>query len=66
MTEVVAEIKRAKPAVVFAPHVETSLGILLPDTYIAAVAEAVHSYGKIVYINANAPAFAGKCVRALT
>ena len=32
--EVVASIKKEKPAVVFAPHVETSTGILLPDSYI--------------------------------
>ena len=54
LTEVVAEIKRSKPAVVFAPHVETSLGILLPDTYIAAVADAVHSYGGVFVLDAIA------------
>jgi len=41
--EVVAFIKKEKPAVVFAPHVETSAGILLPDEYLKAVGEAVHS-----------------------
>jgi len=41
--EVVAFIKREKPAVVFAPHVETSAGIILPDDYLKAVGEAVHS-----------------------
>ena len=41
--EVVAWIKKEKPAVVFAPHVETSAGIILPDDYLKAVGEAVRS-----------------------
>ena len=41
--EVVAQIKQEKPAVVFAPHVETSAGIILPDEYLKAVGEAVRS-----------------------
>jgi len=41
--EVVAYIKKEKPAVVFAPHVETSAGIILPDEYLKAVGEAVRS-----------------------
>ncbi len=41
--EVVAWIKKEKPAVVFAPHVETSAGMILPDAYLKAVSEAVHS-----------------------
>ena len=41
--EVVAFIKKEKPAVVFAPHVETSAGIILPDDYLKAVGEAVRS-----------------------
>lgn len=43
--EVVAAIKQHKPDLVFAPHVETSSGITLPDDYLRAVAEAVHSVG---------------------
>jgi aspartate aminotransferase-like enzyme len=43
LEEVVAFIKREKPAVVFAPHVETSAGIILPDDYLKAVGEAVRS-----------------------
>ncbi|QDS99643.1 aminotransferase class V-fold PLP-dependent enzyme [Adhaeretor mobilis] len=43
--EVVAAIKAEKPDVVFAPHVETSSGMILPDEYISAVADAVHSVG---------------------
>ncbi len=41
--EVVAWIKQEKPAVVFAPHVETSAGIILSDEYLKAVGEAVRS-----------------------
>ena len=41
--EVVAFIKKEKPAVVFAPHVETSAGIILPEDYLKAVGEAVRS-----------------------
>ena len=43
--EVVHKIKSEKPSIVFAPHVETSAGIILPDEYIKAVSEAVHSVG---------------------
>ncbi len=43
--EVVAAIKANKPAVVFAPHVETSSGIMLPDDYMRKVAEATHAEG---------------------
>lgn len=40
--EVVARIREARPSVVFAPHVETSAGMILPDDYLRAVADAVH------------------------
>ena len=43
--EVVELIKDKKPAMVFAPHVETSSGIILPDNYIKSVADAIHSVG---------------------
>lgn len=48
---VVATIKAEKPAVVFAPHVETSSGIILPDDYIKAVADAVHSVGGLLVLD---------------
>ncbi|UCV12958.1 alanine--glyoxylate aminotransferase family protein [Dechloromonas denitrificans] len=41
--EVVATILREKPAVVFAPHVETASGMILPDSYLQAVSEAVRA-----------------------
>jgi len=41
--EVKAAIEAERPAVVFAPHVETSSGMLLPDDYVRAVADAAHA-----------------------
>ena len=49
--EVVAKIKAEKPAIVFAPHVETSSGIILSEDYIKALAEAVHSVGGLLVID---------------
>jgi aspartate aminotransferase-like enzyme len=49
--EVVATIKAEKPAVVFAPHVETSSGMILPDNYIRAMADAVHEVGGMLVID---------------
>ena len=43
--EVVATIREEKPDLVFAPHVETSSGMILPDDYLRAVGEAVHDVG---------------------
>jgi len=40
--EVVERILSGKPDVVFAPHVETASGIILPDSYISAITDAVH------------------------
>ncbi|NOX39149.1 MAG: alanine--glyoxylate aminotransferase family protein [Alphaproteobacteria bacterium] len=49
--EVVAEIKSKAPAVVFAPHVETASGMILPDDYLRAVADAVHSVGGLFVLD---------------
>ena len=49
--EIVAAIKEQKPAVVFAPHVETSAGMILPDDYITAISEAVHSVGGLMVLD---------------
>lgn len=51
VAEVVAEIERVKPAVVFAPHVETASGMMLPDGYIKAVADAVHAVGGLLVLD---------------
>ncbi len=45
IAEVQAAIREKKPALVFAPHVETAAGMILPDDYLRAVADAVHEVG---------------------
>ncbi len=47
----VAAIREKKPAVVFAPHVETSAGIMLPDDYIRAIGAAVHEHGGLFVLD---------------
>ena len=51
IAEVTAAIREAKPDVVFAPHVETSAGVILPDSYISALAEAAHEVGAILVLD---------------
>lgn len=51
IAKVVAEIKAAKPDLVFAPHVETSSGMILPDEYIKQMADAVHSVGGLLVLD---------------
>ncbi|MGP4973849.1 alanine--glyoxylate aminotransferase family protein [Psychrobacter alimentarius] len=47
----VAKIKMEKPAMVFAPHVETSSGMILSTDYIKALSAAVHSVGGLLVID---------------
>ena len=49
--EVVQTIQSEKPDIVFAPHVETSAGIILPDDYIRQVADAVHAAGGLFVLD---------------
>src|SRR5690606_15233604 len=49
--EVTAAIAREKPALVFAPHVETASGMMLPDDYLRAVADAVHAVGGLFVLD---------------
>ena len=49
--DVVAKIREAKPDVVFAPHVETSAGLILPDDYITAMASAAHEVGALMVLD---------------
>ncbi len=51
LDEVVGRIRKEAPAVVFAPHVETSAGLVLPDDYLAAVADAVHEGGGLFVLD---------------
>jgi aspartate aminotransferase-like enzyme len=49
--EVTARIRDTRPGIVFAPHVETSAGIILPDDYIAALGEAAHDVGALMVLD---------------
>jgi aspartate aminotransferase-like enzyme len=49
--EVVAKIAAERPDVVFAPHVETSAGMILPDAYLKAVSDAVHAVGGLFVLD---------------
>lgn len=49
--DVVAAIKENKPDLVFAPHVETASGIMLPDAYLRAVGDAVHAVGGMLVLD---------------
>ena len=51
LDEIVAQIAAEKPDVVFAPHVETSSGIILPDDYMRGVADAVHAAGGLFVLD---------------
>ena len=49
--EVVATIEAERPGIVFAPHVETSSGMILPDDYLRSVADAVHGVGGVFVLD---------------
>lgn len=51
LDEVLATIAAEKPQVVFAPHVETASGMLLPNDYLRAVADAVHAVGGLFVLD---------------
>ncbi|MFY9510667.1 MAG: aminotransferase class V-fold PLP-dependent enzyme, partial [Rubrivivax sp.] len=51
LDEVVATIRAEQPALVFAPHVETAAGMILPDPYLRAVADAVHEAGGLFVLD---------------
>jgi aspartate aminotransferase-like enzyme len=51
IAEVVATIRAERPDVVFAPHVETAAGMILPDDYLQAVASAVHEVGGLLVLD---------------
>ena len=48
---VTARIREEKPDIVFAPHVETSAGIILPDDYVTALADAAHEVGALMVLD---------------
>lgn len=49
--EVVARIKADRPDILFAPHVETAAGLILPDDYLRAVAAAMHDVGGLFVLD---------------
>lgn len=51
LDEAVRVIRRERPDLVFAPHVETSSGMILPDAYIRGLADAVHEVGGMLVID---------------
>ncbi|MGQ7959314.1 aminotransferase class V-fold PLP-dependent enzyme [Pseudomonas sp. SP16.1] len=51
LDEVLETIAAEKPQLVFAPHVETSSGMILPDDYLRAVGEAVHAVGGLFVLD---------------
>ena len=63
--DVVAHIASERPDIVFAPHVETSAGVILPDAYIKEMADAVHSVGGMMVLDCIASGCAWVDMRAL-
>lgn len=51
LEEIVAAIRREKPAVVFAPHVETSSGMILPDDWLRTIGAAAHEAGGLFVLD---------------
>lgn len=49
--EVVAKIAETRPDIVFAPHVETASGMILPEDYIEALAAAAHDAGALMVLD---------------
>ena len=62
--EVTQAIREARPDVVFAPHVETSAGIILPDDYVTALATAAHEVGALMMLDCIASGCAWIDMRA--
>ena len=63
--EVEAAIRSTKPDVVFAPHVETAAGIVLPDDYLRRVGQAVHEAGGLFVLDCIASGALWVDMRAL-
>lgn len=48
---IAAKIREERPQVVFAPHVETSSGVILPDDYLKGIAAAAHEVGALFVLD---------------
>ena len=64
LAEVLDSIHTIKPAVLFAPHVETSAGMILPDDYLSAVSAAMHEHDGLVVLDCIASGAAWVDMRA--
>ena len=64
LAEVLESIRTIKPAVLFAPHVETSAGMILPDDYLSAVSAAMHEHDGLVVLDCIASGAAWVDMRA--
>ncbi|WP_300444207.1 aminotransferase class V-fold PLP-dependent enzyme [uncultured Mameliella sp.] len=62
--EVEAKIAETRPDVVFAPHVETSAGVILPDDYVTRLARAAHEVGALMVLDCIASGCAWIDMRA--
>ena len=49
--QVVETILNERPDIVFAPHVETSAGMILPEAYLKRVADAAHEVGALFVLD---------------
>ncbi|MGM7699786.1 aminotransferase class V-fold PLP-dependent enzyme [Microbacterium sp. A84] len=49
--QVTGVIRARRPEVVFAPHVETAAGMILPDDYVRALADAAHEVGALLVLD---------------
>ncbi|MEL6784651.1 MAG: aminotransferase class V-fold PLP-dependent enzyme [Pseudomonadota bacterium] len=49
--DVVKRIHEERPEIVFAPHVETSAGVMLPDDYITQLAQAAHDVDALMALD---------------
>ncbi|MBU4531189.1 MAG: aminotransferase class V-fold PLP-dependent enzyme [Hoeflea sp.] len=48
---ITAKIRELRPSVVFAPHVETSSGVILPDEYLIAISQAARDVGALFVLD---------------
>ncbi len=51
LDQAVERIRAERPDLVFAPHVETASGMILPDAYLRAIADAVHEHGGLFVLD---------------
>jgi len=65
LEEVITRIRAERPEAVFAPHVETSAGMILPDAYLRALAEAAHEVGALMVLDCIASGAAWVDMKAL-